>query len=75
MQTKNRLVISVFFALYAATFLPNFGLFNQLSWIGPVTQPMAWILMLNLINTALIVYIYYAFFKPFAERNSERSQE
>jgi hypothetical protein len=71
MRKKHRNLMILFFVLYGATFLPNFGVFNSLTWIGPLPQPLAWVLFLNLINTAIIFIVYKKFFKPFAKRSEE----
>lgn len=68
MQQSNRIWLSIFFVIYAATFLPHFGVLNNLSWVGPLPQPMAWVLFLNAINTAIVFVVYIKFFKPYAER-------
>lgn len=65
MQIHHRIVISTFFLLYAATFLPYFGFFNQLNFIGPFPEPMAWVLFINVINTGIVFLVYFNYFKPF----------
>lgn len=76
MKRKNRglhaLIISIFFLIYALTFLPNFGFFNELKFIGPFPQALSWVLFLNAINTIIIFIVYFKFFKPFARRIEEK---
>lgn len=75
MKRKNRglhaLIITIFFFIYALTFLPNFGIFNDLKFIGPFPQALSWVLILNAINTVIIFIVYFKFFKPFAKRLEE----
>ncbi|TMN21804.1 hypothetical protein [Lentibacillus cibarius] len=71
MQKKHRNTLAVFFILYALTFLPNLGVFNSLIWIGPLPLPLFWVLLINLINTIVVVYVYKKFFKPFALRTEQ----
>jgi len=71
----HAILISVFFFLYFLTFLPNFGLFNNLEFIGPLPQPLAWVLFLNVINTIIIFIVYFKFFKPFAKRVEEKFKD
>jgi hypothetical protein len=71
MRKKHRNLLILFFVLYGATFFPNFGIFNSLIWIGPLPQPLAWVLFLNIINTVIIFIVYKKFFKPFAKRSEE----
>lgn len=72
MDRKNRklhtFIISLFFLVYALTFLPHFDVFNSLTFIGPLPEPLAWVLFLNVINTVIMFIIYFKFFKPFAQR-------
>lgn len=65
MRNLHRLTLSIFFLLYAATFLPYFGFFNQLNFIGPFPEPMAWVLLINAVNTGIVFFVYFKFFKPF----------
>lgn len=75
MRKKHHIVLIIFFVLYAATFLPNFGILNSLTWIGPLPLPLVWVLSLNLINTLILIYVYKKFFKPFALRFEEETLE
>lgn len=75
MQKKHRNTLAVFFILYALTFLPNFGIFNSLTWIGPLPLPLFWVLLLNLINTIIVIYVYKKFFRPFALRTEQELSE
>lgn len=68
MRSTHHLLIGVFFVVYAATFLPNLGVFNSLTWVGPFPLPMAWVLSLNAVNTFIVLVIYWKFFKPYALR-------
>lgn len=67
MRRKHALLIAVFFIIYLLTFLPNFGIMNELEFIGFLPQSLAWVLMLNAINTVIIFVVYFKFFKPFAQ--------
>lgn len=71
MRKFHFILILTFFLTYFLTFLPNFGYFNELKFIGFLPQPLAWVLFLNAINTVIIFIIYFKFFKPFA-KNAER---
>lgn len=68
MRQKHALLIGAFFIFYLLTFLPNFGIMNELKFIVFLPQPLAWVLVLNAINTVIIFIVYYKYFKPFAER-------
>ncbi|GAA1119133.1 hypothetical protein [Nesterenkonia jeotgali] len=68
MRKTHAIIIAVFFVAYAATFLPNFGIFNSLTWIGPLSLPMAWVIGLNALNTVLVIIVYRRYFRPYAER-------
>ncbi|MDQ0184413.1 hypothetical protein MKX78_12485 [Cytobacillus sp. FSL R5-0569] len=68
MRKIHGLLITIFFLVYFATFLPNFGFFNELDFVLFLPQPLAWVLFLNAINTGIIFIIYFYFFKPFAKR-------
>ncbi|WP_010531783.1 hypothetical protein [Lentibacillus jeotgali] len=71
MQKKHGITLAVFFILYALTFLPNLGIFNSLTWVGPLPLPLFWVLLLNLINTIIVIYVYKKFFRPFALRTEQ----
>lgn len=75
MRKKHAIIITVFFVVYAATFLPNFNVFNSLTWVGPLPLPMAWIIGLNVVNTGLVLIIYFKFFKPYAVRMRDEDVE
>ncbi|MEI3599470.1 MULTISPECIES: hypothetical protein [unclassified Oceanobacillus] len=78
MRKKHAIWITGFFIIYFLTFLPNFGVMNELKFIGFLPQPLAWVLFLNLINTVIIFVIYFKFFKPFAlnvERVMQKDEE
>lgn len=68
MRKTHAILIAVFFVAYFATFLPNLGLFNSLTWVGPLPLPMAWVIGLNALNTVLVVIVYRKYFKPYADR-------
>lgn len=59
--------ILFFFISYATTFLPNFNIFNELKFIGPFPEPMAWVLFINALNTFLIFVLYKVFYKYFCD--------
>ena len=46
---------------YAGCWAVYFGFMNKLIWIGPVTLPMAWTLLMNACNT-VFVYLLYKWF-------------
>lgn len=71
----HAVLISIFFFLYVLTFLPYFDILNDLTFIGPFPQPLAWVLFLNLINTVIIFIVYFKFFKPFAIRAEKKFKE
>ncbi len=71
-RSHHRLIVLCFF-FYALTFLPNFGILNSLTWIGPLPLPMAWVLFLNALNTVLLFVIYQKYFLPFAQRADDDS--
>lgn len=78
MRKKHALLICLFFIIYLLTFLPNFGIFNNLEFIGFLPQPLAWVLLLNAVNTVIIFIVYFKFFKPFAknvEKKMKNNQE
>lgn len=75
MRKTNAILLSLFFVLYAATFLPNIGLFNELTFWGVLPEPLAFTLIINVINTILIFVIYFKVFKPFALRMEKRISE
>ncbi|WP_191559586.1 hypothetical protein [Metabacillus idriensis] len=67
MRKLHAILIGVFFLVYFLTFLPNFGVLNEPIFIGFLPQPLAWVLLLNAINTVIMFIIYFKFFKPFAK--------
>jgi hypothetical protein len=75
MKKQHALLMALFFILYFATFLPNFGIFNELKLVGFLPQSLAWVLLLNAINTVIIFIVYYKYFKPFAENVSREFNE
>lgn len=75
MKRKHHILLLLFFILYFATFLPNLGIFNTLTWIGPFPLPMAWVLFLNAINTIILLIICKQFFIPFAKRVEKEFEE
>ncbi|WP_010676586.1 hypothetical protein [Bacillus timonensis] len=75
MRKTNGILLGVFFILYAATFLPNIGLFNDLNFWGLLPEPLAFTLIINVINTIIIFVIYFKVFKPFALRMEKRILE
>lgn len=72
MRKINALLIGAFLVLYGLTFLPNFGIMNNLTFWGPFPQPLAFTLIINAINTVIIFFIYFKVFKPFALRMEEK---
>lgn len=70
MRKKHAILITMFTLVYACTFLPNFNVMNELKFIGFFPQPLAWVLLLNAINTVIIFVVYFKYFKPFA-KNAE----
>ena len=72
MRKKHALLIAAFFIIYLMTFLPNFGIMNELKFIGFLPQALAWVLLLNAINTVIIFIVYFKFFKPFAQNVEEK---
>ncbi|MBD8007423.1 hypothetical protein [Bacillus norwichensis] len=75
MRRKHALLMTVFFVLYLLTFLPNFGIMNDLKFVGFLPQSLAWVLMLNALNTVIIFIVYFKFFKPFAQNVEKISEE
>lgn len=55
---RGKLLFFVLLFGYIGTWLPYFGFMNQLVWIGPITQPMAWTLALNAINTVAVLLLF-----------------
>ncbi|MFB5089115.1 hypothetical protein PGC35_18305 [Psychrobacillus sp. PGGUH221] len=68
MRKTNAVLLGTFFILYAATFLPNVGIINDLAFWGIFPEPLAFTLIINAINTVIIFVIYAKVFKPFAIR-------
>lgn len=60
---KGKLLFFILIICYACTWLPYFGIMNSMVWIGPITLPMAWVLLMNAINTVAVFLIYYWFFR------------
>jgi quinol-cytochrome oxidoreductase complex cytochrome b subunit len=75
MRKTNAILLGLFFILYGATFLPNIGFFNDLTFWGLLPEPLAFTLIINFINTILIFIIYFKVFKPFALRMEKRLSE
>ncbi|WP_017728811.1 hypothetical protein [Halalkalibacterium ligniniphilum] len=75
MRKTNAILLGIFFILYAATFLPNVGIFNDLTFWGVFPEPLAFTLIINAINTILIFVIYFKVFKPFALRMEKKLSE
>lgn len=67
-RKANYIVLSVFFLLYAASWLPYFGFVNELTYIGPFPLPMAWGIGINVVNTVIMIVVYFKFFKPYGRR-------
>ncbi|MCM3078668.1 hypothetical protein M3558_06140 [Brevibacillus invocatus] len=74
MRKLHAVYIGAFFFFYALSYLPNFNIFNEATFIGFFPQPLIWVLLLNALNTVIIFIVYKKFFKPFAER-AEREFE
>jgi len=74
-RKKHAMLISAFFIFYLLTFLPNFGKMNELKFIGFLPQSLAWVLLMNAINTVIIFIVYFKFFKPFAHKIEKMGQE
>lgn len=74
MRKKHAYLIGSFFVIYFLTFLPNFGVFNNPTFIGVLPQALAWVLFLNAINTVIIFIVYFKYFKPFA-KNVEKKMK
>ncbi|MFZ5631395.1 MAG: hypothetical protein ACOY40_00970 [Bacillota bacterium] len=72
--TKGAILTSVIALAYIGTWLPHFGIFNSLVWIGPFTLPMLWILALNIVTTLGVLAIYKFYFKPFFEKYENSHQ-
>ena len=60
---RGKLLFFTLFICYVCTWLPYFGFANSLIWIGPITLPMAWVLLMNAINTVAVFLIYLWFFQ------------
>lgn len=67
-RLKHHITLTAFFMVYLATWLPHFGVMNDLVFVGPLTQPLAWILGLNLVSTGIATFAYFRFYKPYAQR-------
>lgn len=74
-RKANYIVLSVFFLLYAASWLPYFGFFNDLTYIGPFPEPMAWGIGINVVNTIIVIAVYFMFFKPYAQRVGDHRED
>lgn len=74
-RKANYIVLTIFFALYLASWLPYFGVVNAPTFVGPFPQPMAFGLVLNLLTTALVIVVYFAFFRPYARRMARADEE
>jgi fatty acid desaturase len=68
LQAKRRIVWIVIIAAYFASWLPNFGIFNSLTWVGPFSLPLAWVLLMNIVLTIGVFLVHTYHFKPFVER-------
>lgn len=75
MRKKHAMLILAFFIIYLLTFLPNFGIMNELKFIVFLPQSLAWVLFLNAINTVIIFVVYFKFFKPFALKMQKMAEE
>lgn len=74
-RKANYIVLTVFFVLYGATWLPYFDVMNDLGFIGPFPQAMAWVLGINVVNTVLVIVVYFKFFKAYADRMDGPDEE
>ena len=71
MKKFHNWLILVFFCSYAMTFLPNFGVMNEARFIGPLPEPMLFVLVMNAINTFMI-FVIYKFIYPYYCRSCEK---
>lgn len=74
-RRANYIVLTIFFLLYLASWLPYFGVVDAPTFVGPFPQPMAFGLGLNVLTTALVIVVYGAFFKPYARRMAEQQEQ
>lgn len=72
MRKTNAILLAIFFTLYAATFLPNLGVLNDLTFWGLFPEPLAFTLTINVMNTVIIFLVYFKVFKPFALRMEKK---
>lgn len=64
LKQKRKVLWGVFLTAYLLTWLPNLGILNSLTWVGPVTLPLAWVLFLNVILTVCVIAVYPLCYKP-----------
>lgn len=72
MRIARRILWVVLVAALIGTALPYFGFFNEAVFWGPFPEPLALMLICNLVLTLCVIAIYPLYFKPLA-RELQRS--
>jgi ABC-type antimicrobial peptide transport system permease subunit len=75
LRQKRRVLWGVVIVGFLFTWFPNLGLLNTLTWIGPITLPLAWVLFLNMILTVCVLIVYPLYYKPFFKKLKENPIE
>lgn len=68
LQIKRKVLWFTAVTAYLLTWLPNFGILNELIFISIFPLPLAWVLFLNVILTACVYFVYKLHFLPLEER-------
>lgn len=64
-QQKRKILWTIVLIAYLLTWLPNLGILNSLTWVGPIPLPLAWVLLMNVILTICVIMVYLLHYKPF----------
>ncbi|TVP51064.1 MAG: hypothetical protein EA345_03620 [Halomonas sp.] len=57
------------------SWLPYFNVLNELVWIGPLSLPLAWVLLCNVILTLCALVLYPLYFVPLSDRINELDRQ
>jgi len=72
MKNKRSILWATVLSCLLITFLPYFGFFNEAKLIAGIPQPLALILVCNVILTLCAIALYPLYFKPFIKKLAEK---
>jgi len=74
-STKNRIIALVILFGFVMSSLPTFGIMNRPNWVGPVTLPVFWIFLWNLVTSAAVIVLHFTEFVPWSRRTENFVRE